>query len=125
MKKLLLALVLPLCAAAFASAQEGVDTGELKSGAKKIEFLNYAGVHTVVETAEQIRSIGRGLADGVSAGNVPARWQTKYSVFHVPSVAGQKPFGADIFSIDPDARIDHIDNVRRVVSAYLMQLYGY
>jgi len=87
--------------------------------------VNYTGTHTVIETAEQIRGIGRGLASGVSAGADPARWLTKYSVFHVPSAAGQKAFGADIFSIDPDSRIDHIDNVRRIVSAYLEQLYAY
>jgi hypothetical protein len=125
MKKLLLALALPLCSLVLASAQEGVDTQELKSGSKKVEFVNYTGQHTVVETAEQIRNIGRGIASGVSAGAVPALWQTKYSVFHVPSAAGQKPFGADIFSIDADSRIDHINNVRRIVSAYLEQLYGY
>jgi hypothetical protein len=125
MKKLLLALVLPLCSLALASAQEGVDTQELKSGAKKVEFVNFTGTHTVIETAEQIRGIGRGLASGVSAGAVPARWLTKYSVFHVPSVSGQKAFGADIFTIDPESRIDHINNVRRIVSAYLEQLYGY
>lgn len=125
MKKLLLALVLSLCSLALASAQEGVDTEELKSGAKKVEFVNFTGTHTVIETAEQIRGIGRGLASGVSAGAVPARWLTKYSVFHVPSVEGQKAFGADIFSIDADSRIDHIDNVRRIVSAYLEQLYAY
>ena len=56
---------------------------------------------------------------------MPARWQTKYSVFHVPSVAGQAAFGADVFSIDADSRIDHINNVRRIVSAYLEQFYGY
>jgi hypothetical protein len=125
MKKLLLALVLPLCASAFASAQEGVDTQELKSRARKVEFVNFTGVHTVIETAEQIRGIGRGLAAGVSAGQLPAAWLTKYHVFHVPSVKGQAGFGADIFSIDADSRIDHIDNVRRIVSAYLEQLYAY
>jgi hypothetical protein len=125
MKKLLLALVLPLCSLALVSAQEGVDTLELKSGAKKVEFVNFTGTHAVIETAEQIRGIGRGLASGVSAGAVPARWLTKYSVFHVPSAAGQATFGADIFSIDKESRIDHINNVRRIVSAYLEQLYGY
>ena len=125
MKKLLLALALSFCSLAFAPAQEGVDTEELKSSARRVEFVNFTGQHTVIETAEQIRGIGRGLATGVSAGAVPARWLTKYSVFHVPSVAGQKVFGADIFSIDADSRIDHISNVRRIVSAYLEQLYGY
>jgi hypothetical protein len=125
MKKLLLALALSLCSFTLVSAQEGVDTEELKSSAKKVEFVNFTGTHTVIETAEQIRGIGRGLASGAAAGAVPARWLTKYSVFHVPSAAGQKTFGADIFSIDADSRIDHINNVRRIVSAYLEQLYGY
>ncbi len=125
MKKLLPALALLLCPLVFISAQQGVDTEELKSGAKKVEFVNFTGTHAVIETVEQIRGIGRGLASGVSAGAVPARWLTKYSVFHIPSVAGEKPFGADVFSIDADSRIDHIDNVRRIVSAYLEQLYGY
>ena len=125
MKKLLLAHVLLVCSLVFASAQEGVDTQELKSRAKKVEFVNFTGAHAVIETAEQIRNIGRGLASGVSAGAVPAWWQTKYHVFHVPSVAGQNVFGADVFSIDADARIDHINNVRRIVSAYLEQLYRY
>jgi hypothetical protein len=125
MTKLLPALALLFCALALASAQQGVDTEELKTGAKKVEFVNFTGTHAVIETADQIRGIGRGLAGGVSAGAVPSRWLTKYSVFHVPSVAGQAAFGADVFSIDADSRIDHIDNVRRIVSAYLEQLYGY
>ena len=125
MKKLLPVLALLLYPLALAPAQQGVDTEELKSGAKKVEFVNFTGTHAVIETVEQIRGIGRGLAAGVSAGAEPARWLTKYSVFHVPSVAGQKAFGSDIFSIDADSRIDHIDNVRRIVSAYLEQLYGY
>jgi len=125
MKKLLLALVFLAGSLTLVAAQEGVDTQELKSRAKKVEFINFTGTHAVIETAEQIRNIGRGLASGVSAGAVPAWWQTKYHVFHVPSVAGQATFGADVFSIDADARIDHINNVRRIVSAYLEQLYGY
>jgi hypothetical protein len=56
---------------------------------------------------------------------VVASWQVKYSAIHAVDTAEPGKLSADIISLDRDAKIDHIDNVRRVASAYMTGLYQY
>ncbi|HVP23819.1 MAG TPA: P83/100 family protein, partial [Conexivisphaerales archaeon] len=71
------------------------------------------------------RGIGRFLADQVRRGVPVASWQVKYTAIHAVDKAEPSKLDADIISLDKEARVDHIDNVRRVVAAYLESLYGY
>jgi flagellar biosynthesis GTPase FlhF len=101
------------------SAQE-VATGELFSvKAGSVEFFNYEGPHTVIETDEQIRGIGRDLARGDRLTHAG-----KYRSTHV-APENREQFGADVIEILSNARVDHIDNVRRIISGYIAERYGY
>ncbi len=103
----------------------GVDVDELKSGGQKVEFVNYTGPLTIFETDLDIRGIGRSLADQVARGAAQARYLLKYSVLHIMGATEPDKLGADLFSIDKDSKVDHIDNVRRIISAYMERMYTY
>lgn len=109
-----------------------VDEEELTSSLDRtIQFENYAGPVDKFETAQEIRSIGTAFVnqlgrteDGrLAAGN--AGYFGKYRLFHIPPVPGQPGRGADILELLPNAQVDHIDNLRRILSAYLESAYGY
>ncbi|MCX7039729.1 MAG: P83/100 family protein, partial [Spirochaetes bacterium] len=123
MKKALLSLAL-LAAACLAASAIGVDVNELK-GAGKIEFVNYTGPLNIFQTDLNIRGIGRNLARQVARGGGDARIELKYSAVHIVGAEEPEKFSADIISLDKGAKVDHINNVRRIVSAYIETLYGY
>lgn len=103
-----------------------VDVDEIYKS-KKIEFINYEGRGGKFESVDQILSIGYQLAYSASKGsyNERFRYHMKYSVVRVDGSGGMDKYSADIIFIDRDARVDHIKNVRRIISAYLEQLYNY
>lgn len=81
-----------------------------------VEFFNYEGPHERIESDEEIRAIGSSLAgaDGSYAG--------KYRRFRILPGADGK-LGAEVFEILPAARVDHVDNIRRILSGYLQSSY--
>jgi hypothetical protein len=123
MKRTILAFVFSSAACWFASAI-GVDVEELKS-VRPIEFVNYTGPVNIFQTDWNIRGIGRDLAAQVKRGGLTANRGLKYSVIHAVGPEQPDRLAADIMSIDKDARVDHIANVRRIASAYIEGLYGY
>jgi flagellar biosynthesis GTPase FlhF len=119
MKTLLLSFVLMTFISLMISAQE-VDTGELFSVREgSVEFFNYEGPHDRIETDAQIRGIGSALA-----GDGRTTLFSGYRITHIPP-SNQGEMGADVFEILAGARVDHIDNVRRIVSGYVTEKYGY
>jgi hypothetical protein len=125
MKRLLAALAF-FTAVVSASFAIDVDRKELEPGdaGKAIEFINYTGPHAVIETVEQIKGIGsalgaRAVKDG-SAGD-----QARYYVIHAVDTAVKEGFDADILILGPGVGVDHIDNLRRIIGAYLSSAYGY
>jgi hypothetical protein len=123
MKRVL--LILSILSVAISAFGVGVDVTELKNASQKIEFVNYTGPLTIFQTDFDIRGIGRSLAALVEKGNMPALYLTKYTAIHAMSATEPEKYGADIISIDKDSAVDHIDNVRRIVSSYLGRLYSY
>lgn len=124
MKKCALCFI-ALCMTSFLFTLE-VDRPELQqavSGAT-IEFINYVGPHTSVSTAEEIRRIGFSLADAIN-GRSSAGDNNRYQIIHAvdPEVTGK--LDADILVIGAGSTVDHIDNIRRILSAYLVRAYGY
>jgi len=107
-----------------ASSALGVDVTELKT-AQKIEFVDYTGPVNIFQTDLDIRGIGVDLARQVLKGLPVAIYLTRYSAIHAVDTAEPDKLSADIISFDKDAKIDRIDNVRRVTSAYLSGLYNY
>ncbi len=120
----LCALVLLLFGALSPAFGLGVDVDELKT-AQKIQFVDYSGPTDIFQTDLDIRGIGNALARPILGGLAVASYRTKYTAIHAVDAAEPDKFSADIISLDADAKIDRIDNVRRVTSAYLSSLYKY
>lgn len=107
-----------------------VDRNEIQGapGANDVVFRNYSGPHSVINTVQQIREIGSALGNQVKAnpsntGMIGAA--NRYAVIHAIDPSTKEKFDADIFIIGRNATVDHITNLRRIISAYLESAYGY
>jgi len=103
---------------------QSVDENELRRrDLNSIVFRNYVGPLTVVNTAQEIRSIGYGLAAGVQ-NRERFTWAGRYSVLRV--YAPQDPkMSADIIIIEPTARVDHINGLNLIIGGYLERTFNY
>lgn len=107
-----------------------VNRNELQSAgsADAVVFRNYSGPHSVINTIEQIRQIGSSLGNQVK-GNVQKSSafgdSSRYQVIHAVDPSTTEKMDADIFIIGKNATVDHITNLRRIISAYLSSAYGY
>ncbi len=125
MKTRLMLFVL-LFAAAWGAAALEVDVEELKKTSdREIIFTNYEGPQERIEAADEIKAIGWLLAQPLAEGREEARFLLKYSIIRAVDPTFEGKFDADIFSIDREARVDHIDNIRRILAGYLEAAYGY
>ena len=125
MKKLLLIASIFLFAASVFALE--VNEPELKvTGNETIEFINYTGPHKVIDSLEAIKRIGSDMGKTIvpekpsEVGN-----KNKYYVIHAVDANEKGKLDADILFIGPDATVDHIKNLRRIISAYLSSAYGY
>lgn len=129
-RKFLASLIFAAGSVFFVSAQN-VNERELRSAgdASTIVFENYEGPHSVIETAAAISSIGAGLGNQLknagtqSSGTFGANG--KYTVIHAVDPSEQGKLDADIILINPNATVDHIRNLRRIIASYLSAAYGY
>lgn len=103
-----------------------VDKSELNAVQNEtIEFINYTGPHKVIDSIEAIKGIGSSIGKTIvpekasNSGN-----KNKYYVVHAVDDSTGK-LDADILFIGSDATVDHITNLRRIISAYLSSAYGY
>ncbi len=123
----LLAVFMVFAAGLLPLAGQEISEPELRSvSGESITFDNYQGPYEKIETVEEIRGIGqfmgRALA-GPDSGE--SEYFGRYRVQRILPAEGEPGFGADLFSIEPDALVDHIDNVRRILAGYLAEAYGY
>ncbi|MEL3907411.1 MAG: P83/100 family protein [Treponemataceae bacterium] len=100
-----------------------VDKDEVKQDGDTIEFINYTGTHTQVDTVEEIRGIGTNLGSAVKNGT--AGNQGLYYVMHIVDTVETKGFDADILILGPRAKVDHINNLRLIIAGYLQSAYKY
>lgn len=127
MKKILLIAVSFLLASSLFALE--VNKSELeKSKDTTIEFINYVGPHKVIDSIAAIKGIGSTMAKGIDkditkASNSPS--SSKYQVIHAVDPNETGKLDADIILIGADATVDHIVNLRRIISAYLSEAYGY
>lgn len=117
-------------AALTASFAISVDQPEIESvgGANTVVFQNYTGPHSVINTAAEIRGIGSALGRNISPSvetSATVGESNRYQVIHVVDPSTTDKLDADIFIIGSGATVDHIDNVRRIISGYLEAAYGY
>ena len=106
----------------------GLDVDETELSAAQgtsVEFINYEGPHSKIETREQIMGIGSYLASIIAGGSSRAGVEGKYSLIHAVDPAELERSDADIFVLLPDAVVDHIRNIRLMITGYLMGLYSY
>ncbi|MBQ6568161.1 MAG: hypothetical protein IJL80_14025 [Treponema sp.] len=107
----------------------GVDEPEIQSAGKdSVQFENYGGPHAVIETAAAITNIGTELgrvtAQDLTA-PVTAGAGGKYTVIHAVDPETEEGLDADIMLLNPNAGVDHIRNLRRIITGYLEAAYGY
>lgn len=112
------------------SARE-VNRSELESAGSQdvIQFENYTGPHSVIDSAAAIKGIGISLGTDVSykpneAGTFYASGK-KYYVIHAVDESEKGKLDADIFIISKEATVDHIRNLRWIIGSYLQKAYGY
>ena len=90
-----------------------------------VEFINYEGPHTKIETIEEITSIGRYLGSRIAAGAASANYGGRYRVIHAVDPAVKSGLDADVFIIESGAVVDHIRNLRYMISGFLQEAYRY
>ena len=127
MKKFMLLLVSVILTASLAALE--VDKNELNStGDTTIEFINYTGPHKVIDSIAAIKSIGSGLGTQIAKDPVKSSATSKNAKYYVVHAVDENESGkldADILYIGSDATVDHVDNLRRIIAAYLTSAYGY
>lgn len=102
-----------------------IDVDEIKTTKDfNIVFENYTGTHQTVDSVSDIRTIGAKLSDMQKSANTVYKFGDKYSVVHAIDQSTDK-YDSIIFSIDKDSQVDHIDNVRLILSSYLEKKLGY
>jgi len=90
---------------------------------KPVKFINYQGPYKKSDSPQAIEQIGRALARTPS--NNISMFSNKYSMIHAISKNEPNKFSATIFSINKQARVGHIAIIRKILSSYLQQKYGY
>lgn len=124
MKKIAGLLILLLVTAPLFS--QSVEKEELfKVKRESVEFVNYEGPHAKFETADEIRGIGIYLGNRIKMGEMRGSYVGRYSIIHAYTEEGEGLFNADILVVEKDAVVDHIDNIRRILSGYLQSAYSY
>ncbi len=126
MNKRLPILLLALAGGFFTLGAQNVDKSELSSvGAATVEFINYSGPHTVIETAASIRGIGQALGTAIAKGSARTGDASKYYLIHAVDPSVKEGFDADILILGEGCGLDHVKNLRRVIAGYLETAYKY
>ncbi len=126
--KSVIALVLCFFAVSGLYARE-VNRSELEStgSADVIQFENYTGPHSKIDSAASIKGIGSSIGSEVagSLDKTGTYGSGKYYVIHAIDESQKDKFDADIFIVTKDATVDHIRNLRWIIASYLTKAYGY
>jgi len=119
-------IVLLMLLVPFVLAAQEVAEDELRElGTADIDFINYEGPYDRIDTDEEIRGIGRALAAGIADGRTQYEFSGKYRVIHAVDPNVETGLDADIILPLAGSRLDHIDNVRRILSGFLEERYDY
>ena len=130
MKKWILTACFVASATVVAFAQS-VNVGELRSAGDEnaVVFESYEGPHTVIESRSAITAIGTRLGDRMKAAGVPNAGTygsgEKYTLVHAVDPDHPGKLDADILILNASSSVDHITNLRRIISGYLQAGYGY
>ena len=100
-----------------------VDVEELKTE-QAVEFINFEGRQTSYDQ-EIIRNIGADMARQLLSGEIKGAWADKYSAVHLFDTAESDMLGADLITIEPNAKVNHINSVRLILGGFLEGYYAY
>ncbi|MCQ2556183.1 MAG: hypothetical protein MJ149_02505, partial [Clostridia bacterium] len=81
----------------------------------------------IINSIKEIKGIGASLGSTVSpdiSKPVTSGSQGRYYVIHAVDETSGK-LDADILFLGNNTAVDHIDNLRRIISGYLSEAYGY
>ncbi len=121
---ILLALLWPL--SVFGQTSLEVDEEELESQIdRSVEFQNYTGPYDRIDPAEEIFGIGRSLAAQAAAPGGRGRIGNSYRIVRAADPEVLEGLDGEILYVLPEGRVDHIDNVRRILAGYLEAAYDY
>jgi hypothetical protein len=90
-----------------------------------VEFINYVGPYSRIETHAQIHNIGYELGQLIRTGAAQAGSLGRYQVINSRSEPDGLRLDADIIVLGVDVAVDHIRNLRLIVQGYLEAAYGY
>jgi hypothetical protein len=102
-----------------------VNTDELQKGQGPVEFFNYEGPVTRIDSRAQIRGIGYTLGTAVRSGSLRSGSENRYFVIHGASSPEGTRLEADIFGLGAGVGVDHIRNLRLIIQGYLEGAYTY
>ncbi|MDC7226689.1 MAG: P83/100 family protein [Spirochaetales bacterium] len=119
-------IILLLSTVVMRIAAETVYIDELQtSESDSIVFQNYSGPHNKIDTIEEIRGIGQFLGRKISSKSGEFTFFGKYNVIHAVDPNTSAGLDADIFILQEAAAVDHIINLRRMISGFLEEAYNY
>ena len=102
-----------------------IDRSELEDvGTADIDFESYEGPVERIETREEIRGIGRYLGVRATA-DTTVDYYDRYALTRIIGEEENGKRAADVITLSPIARVDHIDNLRRIVAGYLEESWEY
>ena len=123
MRRILATLLILASPITFAQEVNEEELQEL--GTQDIEFINYDGPYEQVDSAEAIVGIGRTLGSEIGEAYTEFTLNGRYRIIHAGDPETDEGLDADIFIPLATSRIDHIDNMRRIISGFLQSAYGY
>lgn len=101
-----------------------VDREELfENTEESVEFVDFEGEPSKVETEQEIRGIGAALAAALSTADPEAAYFDRYSVIHAVDPFDPNGLDADIFFINEQAEVATIGALRLILSSYLSAEY--
>jgi hypothetical protein len=90
-----------------------------------VEFINYEGPYSRIETRAQIRAVGYSQGLLVKNGVNNPGTSDRYFVIHSVSDGDGSKLDADIFGLGVDVGVDHIGNLRLIIQGFLEGAYDY
>ena len=107
-------------------AAEQLDEDEIKTvQPDQVVFINYTGPHKIINTIEEIKDIGRGLARNSKDSTTGYVGDNKYQIIKCYDPSTNQGLDADILVLGDNCGVDHITNLRRIITAYLETAWGY
>jgi len=93
----------------------------------EIEFENYVGPHLFYNSVSEIRGIGSYLAQKIDMTTTSnGNYNDKYLMDHYLKLEWENDLkSCDLFTISSTALIDNIENIKLILSQYLIDLYEY